>query len=125
MIPPTWIALAVLTVVAGGAVGYATLEKSWRQNAELQVEQEKELNRRNLETISNLRQSKEIAEKTAEELAKELAELRAKEEADDAAITDLENSDEGVKKFLSIPTPDKLRCLWGEKQRCGVGVPTP
>lgn len=109
-------AIAGLSTILVG--GYAWLERSWRQTAELQVQHEQEANRRNQEAIKTLRDSKEIAEKISKELQEQLAAIANKEETDTSATTDLENSDEAVKKFLDTPVPDTLRCLWGEREKC-------
>lgn len=107
--------LALLLVLMGG---YAYIERQGRQLAEAQVAQEQEANKINQKTIALLRKSNELFEEIAGDLRKTISEIEAKEDADDTAITDLENSDEAVKKFLNTPTPPKLRCLWGEISEC-------
>lgn len=119
MIPISWYAIGALTLGLAAAIGYATIENAWRQQAELQVAHEQEANRRNQETIKTLRESKEIAEQIAKELSEQLAKINQQEEDDDAAVTELEGTDEEVKKYLDTPVPRKLRCLWGEVSECG------
>lgn len=107
-------AIGGLSLAAVFAVGYATLEHSWRQTAEIREAQEKEANVKNRETIDFLKTSVETANKITTDLMEQNGELIKQKEAEDAAITDLASSDEEVRKFLATPVPLKLRCLWGD-----------
>lgn len=118
-IPLSWYGIAGAVIIAGAAVGYATLENAWRQTAQLEAAQEKAANVQNRKTIDLLRKSNEIYEEIAADLRTKIDEISVKEDEEDAAVTDLGNSDESVKKFLDTPVPAKLRCLWGERSQCG------
>lgn len=118
MIPGSLYVIGGLSLAVVLVGGYAYIERQGRQMAELQVAHEQEANKQNQKTIALLRKSNELFEEIAGDLRKTISELDAKEQADEDATTDLENSDEAVKKFLDTPVPRKLRCLWGEVSEC-------
>ena len=124
MIPISLYAIGGLGLAVVLVGGYAALEHSWRQNAEIISAQEQEANKKNQETISLLKTSVETANKITMELMEHNSELIKQKEDEDAAITDLVGSDEEVRKFLATPVPLKLRCLWGDAQ-CPAGNTNP
>lgn len=114
-------AMGALGLVAAAAVGYATLEHSWRQNAELREAQEKEANVQNQRTIRLLRKSNEIFEEIAADLRLKADEIAKKEEEENEAITGLEGTDEEVRRFLATPIPARLKCLLNN-EKCPNGT---
>ncbi len=124
MIPGGLYVIGGLGIAAIAAGGYGMLEHAWRQNAELRLVDEQAANKQNQETIKTLTKATEIGSQVALELSNQLAAITAKQEEEDAAVTELANSDEAVKKFLDTAVPDKLRCLW-EHKLCKSGNSNP
>jgi hypothetical protein len=124
VIPFSLVAIGGLGLIAAAAIGYATLENSWRQTAELQVSIEQEANKQNQRTIRLLGESNRIYEEIAADLRKEVEAISAKQEEDDAAITKIETADEIVRKFLDTPIPPNLRCVLNN-EKCENGNKNP
>lgn len=122
MLPLSWYVMGGLGLALVAASGLVVIEHSWRQNAELVAAQEKEANVQNQRTIRLLKRSNEIYEEIAADLRVKIDDIVKKEEEDNAAITDLQGTDEEVRRFLATPIPARLKCLLNH-EKCADGTP--